>query len=102
MDRWLELPACRICTRWAESELDRLGLTEDYAACLSQLPYDGSFRLKQVFEVKLRTTVVGMPSTVKMSLIATGTPISGPRSVPAASRLSTARADRSADSAATC
>ena len=50
----------------------------------------------------LEPAVVGMPSTAKMSLIATGTPINGPRSVPAASRRSMARAWASAGPAATC
>jgi hypothetical protein len=49
----------------------------------------------------LEPAVVGMPSTAKMSLIATGTPISGPRSVPAASSRSMAWAWASAGPAAT-
>ena len=50
----------------------------------------------------LEPAVVGMPSTAKMSLIATGTPISGPWSSPAARRRSSARAWASAASAARC
>ena len=45
--------------------------------------------------------VAGAPSTANRSLIATGTPISGPRSMPAASRPSIARAAASAWSAIT-
>ena len=45
--------------------------------------------------------VVGMPSTAIMSLIPTGTPIKGPRSVPLANRPSIARAAAMARSAST-
>ena len=45
--------------------------------------------------------VAGMPSTAKRSLTATGTPMRGPRSVPAARRASSARAAAGARSRAT-
>ena len=44
----------------------------------------------------------GMPSTARMSLTATGTPMRGPRSVPAASSASSARAAARASAPATC